>query len=114
MASTDSIASDKSTADLYAMVDAARRRPVTEARKLREIALKGLDAQRAYLRETGSSYADSADLLVVTAAFNGHVLECMSALADRYEHEITRNAELTAQQSVAHAKLYDLEAQLNA
>lgn len=83
-------------------------------RALRLAAIENVAGQRAYLVETGSAYAAGADNEMVRAAFSGALQFALEDLARAYQAEVDRTAELAAQQAVAHAKLYDYEAQLNA
>ena len=88
--STDSVASDYSTADLNAMVDAAKRAPLDTARRLLDAASSDF-AKRDYLREIGSDYAES-EWQTMQGAYTGNVLAALASLANAYENEITRHA----------------------
>ena len=67
-----------------------QRRPLDRARRLAGI--RDLPGMRAYLAETGSSYAAHEDDGMVWAAFLGAVQFQLDDLARAYEQAITRHA----------------------
>lgn len=91
---------------------ASDARLIADAREI--AAAITVDKQRDFLTRKGSDYAADSDILMVAAATLGRAQSIAESLALRLEQELARNAELSAQQSVAHAKLYDYEAKLNA